>query len=506
MTSNYDIVNPSAAAMIESLRAYGYSLNTAIADLIDNSISAKAKNIWIHLHWKGGASWISILDDGTGMEENVLNNAMRPGSNSPLENRSEYDLGRFGLGLKTASFSQSRSLTVASKVFGGDVCTRRWDLDYVGMHNEWRLLKDAREGSEDQLGVLETLAHGTVILLENIDRLCLKQNVNDESQRRKFFARIDSLTHHISMVFHRFMEGQDGLNIYVNGYREHHRLEPWDPFLSTKDATSSQPEERKVFHEGVVGVKGYVLPHKDKISIDDHDVAAGPRGWNDQQGFYVYRNERLLVAGSWLGLGGRRNGWTKEEYYKLARIKVDIPNSMDSLWQIDVKKSAAVPPPMVSEWLERYAGYVRKEAREVFSHRGQYGPRAKEAEIARLWKSSTRNGSQIYRIDRQSELVKRVLQQAESQKSDIEALLRLLEETVPVQQIWLDMAEHSESSNEPMGGLTEREVMSLVATTLTAITGSGRLPTDINIDTICNMEGFTSYAEIIKAKYLGVDT
>lgn len=502
---DYDIVNPGAAAMIESLRAYGYSLNTAIADLIDNSISASAKNIWIHLHWDGDASWVSIADDGSGMDDSVLKNAMRPGSNNPLDERSESDLGRFGLGLKTASFSQCRSLTVASKITGAANSLRRWDLDYVGKHNEWRLLKDARQGSEERFTQLDTLEHGSVVLLENLDRLCYQQHAKDESQRRKFFSRIDSLAQHVSMVFHRFMAGKDGLNIFINGSGDDHKLKPWDPFLSTKDATSPQPDEKKTFHDGVVRVKGYVLPHKDKLGTEDHEAAAGPGGWNDQQGFYVYRNKRLLVAGSWLGLGGRRHGWTKEEHYKLARIKVDIPNSMDSAWQIDVKKSAAVPPLLVAEWLEEYAGHVRKEAREVFSHRGQYGQRARATEIVRLWKTGTRGGSQIYKIDRQSDLVKRILQQAGDLKPDIEALMRILEETVPVQQIWLDMAEHAERSNEPMGGLTEKQVMDLVATTLEALTGPGRKPTESNIETICKMEGFAAYADIIRAKYLGVD-
>lgn len=502
----YDIVSPGAAAMIESLRAYGYSLNTAISDLVDNSISASAKNIWIHLHWAGSESWISIVDDGFGMDEETLINAMRPGSSNPLEERSETDLGRFGLGLKTASFSQCRSLTVASKTAGAEVSLRRWDLDYVGEHNEWRLLKQAREGAEGRFAQLDSLDHGTVILLEDLDRLCHQQSAKDESQRRKFFDRISLLSQHVSMVFHRFMEGRSGLNVYLNGYGDDHRLKPWDPFLTSMEATSPQPEENKSFHDGNVTVKGFVLPHKDKLDTDQHEAGAGPSGWNDQQGFYVYRNKRLLVAGSWLGLGGRRHGWTKEEHYKLARIKIDIPNSMDSAWQIDVKKSTAVPPLLVSQWLEEYAGHVRREAREVFSHRGQYGRRASTQDIVRLWRTGTRGGSQIYKIDRQSDLVKGVLQQAGKLKPEIEALLRVLEETVPVQQIWLDMAEHSERSNEPMGGLTENQVMDLVETTLVTLAGPGRKPSESAVEIVCSMEGFSAYAEIIRAKYLGVDS
>lgn len=502
---DYDIVNPGASAMIESLRAYGYSLNTAIADLLDNSITAHAKNIWIHMHWAGESSWLSITDDGSGMDEGTLINAMRPGSQNPLDERTEDDLGRFGLGLKTASFSQCRSLTVASHISGGETNYRRWDLDYVGKYDQWRLLKTARSGSEKLFTKLSELDHGSIILLENMDRVCGGQSKVDESYRRKFMDKISSLQAHLSMVFHRYLDGRDGLNIYINGQDLEHKLKSWDPFLSNNNATQKKPGERKTFHDGVVEVQGYVLPHKDKLGPMGHKRAAGPNGWNDQQGFYVYRNKRLLVAGSWLGLGGRRHGWTKEEHYKLARIKIDIPNRMDSTWQIDVKKSTAVPPALTGRWLESYAEKIRKEARSVFSHRGHYGNRQQVNEMSRLWLSSTRSGSQIYKVDRDNELIKSLLNRANELKPEIEGIFRLLEETVPVQKIWLDMAEHSERSNEPMGGLTEKQIMDLVNTTIKSLAGQGRKPSVTVIEFVCNMEAFINYADIIRAKYSRTD-
>lgn len=500
----FDIVPPGASAMIESLRAYGYSLNTAIADLVDNSISAKAKNVWIHLHWEGDSSWLTISDDGYGMDEKTLVNAMRPGSQNPLDERPEEDLGRFGLGLKTASFSQCRSLTVGSHISGGKTNFRRWDLDYVGKHDEWRLLKDTRKDSEHLFTQLVDLEHGTIVLLEDMDRVCKGQDKYDESFRRKFMDRISSLQNYLGMVFHRFLEGSNGLNIYLNGQYEDHKIKPWNPFLSNNIATQKQPYERKEFHDGFVNVEGYVLPHKDKLGPLDYESAAGLNGWNDQQGFYVYRNKRLLVAGSWLGLGGRRHGWTKEEHYKLARIKIDIPNCMDSTWQIDVKKSTAMPPPLAAKWLEDYAEKVRKEARSIFSHRGQYGSRQKSTEMSRLWLSGSRSGSQTYRIDRENKMVSDLLNRAGNLKPEIEVLFRLLEETVPIQKIWLDMAEHSERSNEPMGGLTENQVMDLADTTIKSLSGNGRKPSGTTIEFVCNMEAFINHADIIRAKYLGV--
>ncbi|MFC1680350.1 ATP-binding protein [Pseudomonadota bacterium] len=503
MSKDYEIVNPGASAMIESLRAYGYSLNTAIADLIDNSISAHARNIWIRMHWSGNASWISILDDGDGMDEDMLSNAMRPGSQNPLEQRSDEDLGRFGLGLKTASFSQCRSLTVVSRPAESEMSTRRWDLDYVGRKDQWRLLKDARQESAVRIADLERVDHGTLVLLEEMDRICAGQSAGNEAQQRRFMDRISSLSLHLSMVFHRFMEGQKPLRIYINGQGDGHRLKPWDPFLVQHNAIRPQPLEKKSFHDGVVEVQGFVLPHKDKLGPADHEAAGGPAGWNDQQGFYVYRNKRLLVAGSWLGLGGRRQGWTKEEHYKLARIRIDIPNRMDSTWQIDVKKSRAKPPDLAAEWLENYAKNVRNEAREAFSHRGRYGNRPKNTEISRLWTSATRSGGQLYRIDRNNPLIKNLLKKSGSMKQELENLFKLLEETVPVQQIWLDMAEHPERTNDPMGGLNEENTMKIVDMTMQTLAGVDRAPTAETVDYVCRMEAFTAHESLIRAKYPG---
>ena len=139
--------------MIESLRGVGYSLETAIADLVDNSIAAGARNAWLDFHFEGPNSWFTLLDDGRGMDADGLRLAMTVGGRSPLETRTAKDLGRFGMGLKTASFSQCRVLTVASRQAHGETSVRRWDLDYIARPevNEWRLLLDAAEGSAPHL-------------------------------------------------------------------------------------------------------------------------------------------------------------------------------------------------------------------------------------------------------------------------------------------------------------------------------------------------------------------
>ena len=105
---------PRAHTLISATRHIGYSLESAIADLIDNSIAARARNVEIDFI-DTTESYIAILDDGFGMTDEELTSAMQYGSSDPSNNRSENDLGRYGLGLKTASMSQCKKMTVATK-------------------------------------------------------------------------------------------------------------------------------------------------------------------------------------------------------------------------------------------------------------------------------------------------------------------------------------------------------------------------------------------------------
>jgi hypothetical protein len=459
---------PPSPSVMEAMRAHGYTLPTAIADLIDNSIAANARTITLTFRWSGSDSWISILDDGDGMSEAKLQQAMRLGSRSPLEEREPSDLGRFGLGLKTASLSQCRSLTVKSRQTGGSASLARWDLDYLARPdvNGWRLLTSVRPQSATRLEPLEQQARGTIVLLEVLDRIVGGATVDDKALRNHFHKLVLEVESHLEMVFHRLIENRQ-IRIVLNDQV----LDPWDPFLRRHPATQCTPVEAisvRGFPEPV-RVKGYVLPHKDKLGSEIHGAASGPSGWNAQQGFYLYRHDRLIVAGSWLGLGPAR-GWTKEEHYKLARLQLDVPSSMDHLWQLDVKKSSAQPPPSVAERLSGLAETVRKEAREVFSHRGRYGPRARPERVARPWKSVTRGGVTTYQIDREHAVLKALLASIPSQaRKDMQAALRIIEETVPIQQIWLDAAERPDEWAQPFSTAAPPLLRSLIQSAYSAL-------------------------------------
>jgi hypothetical protein len=435
---------PRADGTIEALRGLGYTTETALADLIDNSISAGATRVDITFHWAEFESWVSIYDDGRGMSDPELDKAMRLAEVNPLLSRGATDLGRFGMGLKTASFSQCRRLTVASRKKGELSCLR-WDLDFLAndLDGGWYLLEGPHDGSETKLLPLEGMEHGTLVLWEILDRI-----VTIGFNQHNFLDMIDRVERHLSMVFHRFLDRSGPtIDLRING----RKVQPWDPFFSRHPATWRSPEISIGAADWRVYAQAFVLPHKDRLSEKEYEDAAGPEGWPSQQGFYIYRGRRLLVAGSWLGLG-RNRSWSKDESHRLARIRLDIPNSSDADWKIDIRKSTAHPPVRVREQLTRLAEDVRDRARRVFLHRAQSNTSMGRAEqVAPVWVSRDLASGRRYRVDRGHPAVKSLLDEGGEIASKTEALLRVLEETIPVQRIWLDTAE---SGEQPKGGFT----------------------------------------------------
>ncbi len=427
---------PKASAMLEALRGLGYSTATALADLIDNSITAMAATVHLRFMWAGSASAIAILDDGAGMDAGELDRAMRLGERSPLEARSSHDLGRFGLGLKTASLSQCRRLTVVSRRNGQTHCLR-WDLDEIASRpdNGWYLLEGIADGSAHYLALLDEQPQGTLVLWELLDRI-----VTPEFREQNFLDLIDRVEQHLAMVFHRYLQGPNPrLRILIND----RAVAPWNPFLISHPATWSSPVQRYSSAAGMVEVQGHVLPHRDRLESVDYEPAGGPEGWTAQQGFYVYRNQRLLVAGGWLGLGQGR-GWTREEAHRLARIRIDIPNSADAAWKIDIRKSTARPPVELRGRLLRLAEDIRQRARRVFAHRGQMIQKGNKEPLVEVWRAEQGSCGMRYRISQDHPAVQNVLEEAGALLPRIQAMLRVIEETVPVQRIWLDTTEGKE--------------------------------------------------------------
>ena len=229
-------------------------------------------------------------------------------------------------------------------------------------------------------------------------------------------------------------------------------------------------------------MKGFVLPHRDKFDPKDTErsrtLHQEAMGWNAHQGFYLYRNRRLIIPGDWLGLGPGQNGWKKEEHFKLARIRVDIPNSMDQQWQIDVKKSTAIAPPALRSWLTGLAKGVRERAKEVYAHRGGRSNRRPPtgASHERPWITKKRpDGSFSYGIDRKHALFEALfVSVSPQQKEEFETLLRLIEETVPVQRIWIDTADNQDGVSAPFEDESHLKLRRHLETCHAALVGNGQ--------------------------------
>jgi hypothetical protein len=446
---------PRAVAMIEALRGLGYSTATALADIIDNSIAAGARTVDLKFMWSGKQSSIRIEDDGRGMSAAELDCAMRLGDKNPLDQRDENDLGRFGLGLKTASFSQCRRLTVATVGPDGLQCLR-WDLDVLAASegDGWQLLEGPDDSEAELVADFGTRPKGTLVLWDVLDRI-----VSDGFREQDFLDLIDRVERHLAMVFHRYLEGsRPRLRLHIAGKP----VDPWDPFMSGHPAKPWHSPAASFSGMPGVEVECHVLPHKDRLTKKEEVAAQGPDGWTAQQGFYVYRNKRLLVAGSWLGLGQGR-GWTKDEAHRLARIRLDIPNSVDAAWKIDIRKSTARPPVEIRAWLAKLADETRMRARRAFALRGK-APRTRSGEeVSQVWQSQHFSGGMRYRIDTSHPAVRAVLDDARGLAPQVLAMLRVIEETVPVQRIWIDTAENRETPRTGFAGEPPATVTKVLA-------------------------------------------
>ena len=203
---NYSLV-PDARNLMESTRSIGYSLPAAVADIIDNSIAARASEVQVSSP-APSRRFLSILDDGCGMSEKELLVAMKYGSRLVDEERQKSDLGRFGLGLKMASLSQCRRLTVVSKK-RGKICGACWDLDHVAESEEiWplQLLDEEDLGAVPGFASLDKQKSGTLVVWEKLDILLQGIEESSKSALQVLASRMVELKKHLSLVFHRYIE------------------------------------------------------------------------------------------------------------------------------------------------------------------------------------------------------------------------------------------------------------------------------------------------------------
>lgn len=477
---------PKAGAMINTFRAFGYNLQTAIADIIDNSISARADNVWIRYEWDGEKSWVTVTDDGEGMDRDGLIEAMTPGSKDPKDDREEHDLGRFGLGLKTSSFSQCKALTVLTKKENYSNIKRHWDLDFVNETGKWNLLDYLSDNKFQE--PLEKLNHGTIVLWEKLDRLVGNANIHNEAARNVFLEEFEKVEDHLSLVFHRYMERKK-LTIWMNG----NKLEAWDPFM--KESEGGQLIAHENLENNQVIAKCYVLPHMSKLNPEERKKAKTD-AWYRLQGFYIYRNSRLLLYGDWLEL------FTKNEHFKNARILVNIPNRLDHDWKIDIKKATATPSLAVRKDLLRLGKMTRKAAGAVHRFRGNQimlDDSIRSFDFQPVWKAKkSRDDVRHYYINEEHAVVKSLLEKETVSASEFRSALKLIGETTPVEAIIQYHSEEPEShelrdnQTEPDSGIIE-----LAKMMYSSLKSSG-MDREMAIKQIFNIEPFNQYTQLIE--------
>ena len=473
---------PEAASMIETFRAIGYNLEAAIADIIDNSISANAKNIYVDSNWQGDKTTITILDDGDGMNNKQLIQAMRPGAQNPLASRNINDLGRFGLGLKTASFSQCRKLTVLSKCIDYSPVYWTWDLDYVNETSKWELL---RYIPEEYKNALDDKQSGTLVIWNDLDRILpIGTEQTNEFALGKFTDIMEKVKCHIQMTFHRFIEEKKTKFHFWN--RE---IKPWNPFLINEPATQAFSDD---YISGGAMMKGYVLPHKSRLNDEAFKNAEGINGWGAQQGFYVYRGKRLLLAGDWLGM------FRKEEHYKLVRILIDLPNTLDSDWQIDIKKSTARPPLACREQIASYARDVRANGVQVYRHRGKILKQKSGQDFEPLWLDKKKGNKWSFIVNREHLMIKELKELAHSQPDKaIEQILRFIEETIPSKSIFIKESEEGDNQKKPFEQENTEIVKSMIKKIFDNQILNGKSSEQAKA-TLLNLDPFDQFPELIE--------
>lgn len=426
---------PQAAVLMNSMRSMGYTFESAIADLVDNSISAHATEVKICFPIDPADCYLAICDNGTGMSETDLFDAMKYGSENKSSNRNEADLGRFGLGLKSASLSQCRRLSVASKK-DGIITAYIWDMDVVIKNKNWDMI----ECSDEQICSLKCISYlddkenGTVVVWENFD--IIKKNSGDVYAELSILS--ESVSEYLSLIFHRYInrDGKNKLHITINNFE----LKGKDPFLENHKKTSirRRVELPVIDSQGIermVIAQPFVLPFQKDLSEEDKKMSGGLENYRTSQGYYIYRNERLIVWGTWFN---RR----KDELTKYARIRVDIPNTLDDIWSIDIKKQHAKIPKQIQKRLTRAVD----EAMDIAVKTQKYRGRVDKADdnIEYIWdRIKERGENYTYKINRNAKVFDLIKSQVnDSVWNQFDMILEEIEQAVPYQQIYVDKSQN----------------------------------------------------------------
>jgi hypothetical protein len=435
---------PDAHLLLSSLRSVGYQPETAIADIFYNCFAASADAVKVYFIWSGIESKIIICDNGLGMDQTKLIKSMKIGSSSPKDYRSKKDLGRFGMGMKTAAFSIGKQLTVVSKT-NNHYSNACWDLSFIEKDASglWKLLVSTEIKFVEYLDNWE---HGTAIIIEDLDHIIPEHGSETMRTKNSFYALIDAVSKHLGLVFHRFIE-EGSLQIKINDVP----VMAWNPFCLSNSATQELGEEVYCENGKEVIIQPYALPHKTKFKTErEFADIEGPYGITAHQGVYVYRNRRLLVFGTWFGY------IRKEPAFNLARIKLDIDAESDYDWKIDIKKSSATPPLYIRDILNRTIDICTETSAKVYNSRGSYSKSVISPNLGYVWEQrKNKHGLYSFHINKKHPILAGVEKKLDNpEQEDLSAFLALVENYAPFLQSGVVDYLHT-SGNEGLAHIDE---------------------------------------------------
>lgn len=445
---------PSSDILMNSMRSMGYTFESAIADIIDNSISAKAKNIQLNFPIDPHVCYVSIFDDGIGMDSNKLYESMKYGSTSSRNTREANDLGRFGLGLKSASLSQCKKLTVASKC-NGNISAYTWDLDLVGF--DW-LIQECDDSEIIKIHDIKYLISsnsGTLVIWENFDTL--EKSTGDVFTTLNKY--MEETNKYLSLIFHRFINSEKNkIKIRINN----HDVEGYDPFLEKHPKTNIRREIEVAIDdstgvERMILVQPFILPYHKDLSQKDIVKLGGNDSLLTKQGFYVYRNQRLIIWGTWFKMQ------VKNELIKHARIRVDIPNSLDDIWGIDIKKQNATLPKIIRNRLVKAIEEATDIAIKAQKYRGRQSNPSDKIEY--IWdRIALREEKYSYQINRKSKIFELLDSVDDESRKLFDLVIEEIENNIPYTQIALDMNEKiiNEEDDENRQGDIELKAQKII--------------------------------------------
>ena len=431
------VLTPYAPNLVESTRSIGYSFETALADIIDNSISNFASRIDIKFS-RIEDPYIAIVDNGIGMTSSELEKAMQYGSSNSLDIRDQNDLGRFGLGLKMASMSQCRRLTVISKQ-RNEISAACWDLDHINNTQNWSLIVF----SDDEIkrlkffDLLNEYKSGTVVLWENLDRI----SESPAEFAREFDGKLNFADKHMSLVFHRFLENKLS-NIYFELYFNNRPVIPIDPYMLSNPATQPLEEETLFIEKTPIKIKPYITPFASKMTTKERQVLNEYKDLNLKQGLYIYRNKRLIIWGKWFRL------LSDGELKRLSKVRIDLPNSIDTFWTIDVKKSSAQIPSIIKDKMKQIVVRAVGKSEKVYRYRGR---KITSDSIGHIWNKVSNREKIQYLVNRDIPMLKALSESLDDDQFKLlDNFLKSLEDSFPYAAVYYDLAKDEQFDDKIM--------------------------------------------------------